>query len=222
MCQRYGFAAGGELKAGLDPAAVAVKEVRQSLLWRVYAEHFGALGYNGTGKGNARFSPIRDSAGMIVPTLYTGTSPAVALMETVLHDAPWPSSGFILMMPPPTEELRLMACLVNVQTLQLADFSSLGLRRLGLRKSQVIESDKAHYPISRKIAEWVFANRPDLQGIVWSSRQDDRGLTMVLFEPRLQANALRVWHEGENIAGGFALGELVDLIDLLGAGMIFG
>lgn len=210
------------MKVGLDPATVAVKEVRQSLLWRVYAKHFGALGYNGTGKGNARFSPIRDSAGMIVPTLYAGTSPAVALMETVLHDAPWPSGRFILTMPPPTEESRHMACLINVRTLQLADFSSLGLRRLGLRKSQVIESDKAHYPTSRDIAEWVYACRPDLQGIVWSSRQDDRGLAMVLFEPRLEAKAPCVWHEGESIAGGVALNELVELLDLLGAGMIYG
>lgn len=210
------------MTVGLDPAAVAVREVGQSLLWRVYPGLFGAIGHNGTGKGNARFSPIRDSAGRIVPTLDAGTSPAVALMETVLHDAPWPSSGFILTLPPSTKELREMACLVNVEPLQLADFSSLNLRRLGLKKSQVIESDKTHYPASRDIAEWVYAHRPDLQGIVWSSRQDDRDLAMVLFQPRIQANALHVCNEGENIADGLALDELVDLLDLLGAGMIFG
>ena len=192
----------------------------QSLWWRVHAKHCRATGHNGSDIGNARFSPIRDVHKAIIPTLYAGTSPSVALMETVLHDAPWPSSGYILTLPAPDNELRRMSCLVNMQTLQLADFSALGLRRLGLKKHQVIDSDKTHYPFSRNIAEWIYANRLDLHGIVWPSRQDDRGLAMVLFEPRLTAASLRVWHDGENIAGGYALDVLVDLLDVLGAGMI--
>ncbi|MHB1201321.1 MAG: RES family NAD+ phosphorylase [Polaromonas sp.] len=210
------------MTVGLDPSNVAVKSMSRSLWWRVHAEHFGTIGYNGSDIGNARFSPIRDVNDAIIPTLYAGTSPSVALMETVLHDAPWPSSGYILTLPAPENELRRMSCLVNMQTLQLADFSALGLRRLGLKKSKVIESDKTHYPFCRKVAEWVYKTRPDLHGIVWPSRQDDRGLAMVLFEPRLIATSLRVWHDGENIAGGYALEVLVELLDVLGAGMICG
>src|SRR5271156_7233951 len=37
--------------------------------------------------GNARFSPIRDSAGNVIPTLYAATTPQGALMETIFHDA---------------------------------------------------------------------------------------------------------------------------------------
>ena len=108
-------------------------------------------------------------------------------METVLHDVPWPSDGYILCMPPPDRELRRMACLVNVAPLQLADFTALGLRNLGLKKSRIIETDKTQYPYGRGVAQWLYTTRPDLQGIVWSSRQDDRGQAAVLFGSRLKA-----------------------------------
>ena len=206
----------------LNSAAIRAVTVSPGLWWRVYHTAHGALSYNGTEKGNARFSPIQDADGHTVPVLYAGSTPAVALMETVLHDAPWPSDGYILTLPPPDKELRRMACLVNVQPLQLADFSALGLRRVGLKKSDVLETDKTHYPHSRSVAQWLYAQRPDLQGILWPSRQDDRGKAMVVFAPRLKTTPLHVWHNGESIAGSPAIDELADLLDVLGAGVVFG
>ena len=209
------------MSLGLDPDAVAVTTIAPRLWWRVFTQHHGACCFNRTALGNARFSPILDAVGQIIPTLYAATTPAVALMETVLHDAPWPSDGYILTLPPREQELRRMSCLVNVKPLLLADFSALGLRRLGIKKARVIEADKTHYPYSRTIAQWLYANRTDLQGILWSSRQDDRGQTCVLFEPRLRSATLHVWQEGENIGEAHILDELVELLDVLGAGLIF-
>jgi hypothetical protein len=209
------------LTLGLDPAGVRALRVPPRLWWRVYPEPYGALGYNKTSKGNARFSPITDAKGKVIPTLYAATTPAVALMETVLRDAPWPSDGYILSMPPTGQETRRMACLVNALPLQLADFTALGLRKLGLKKPGIVETDKTGYPYSRSVAQWLYAVRPDLQGILWSSRQDDRGQAVVLFAPRLKVTPLHVWHQGESIAQSPALDELVDLLDALGAGVIF-
>ena len=206
----------------LDPAAIRAVTVTPRLWWRVYPEPYEATGYNSADTGNERFSPIKDAGGQVVPTLYAGTTPAVALMETVLHDLPWPSHGYILTLPPPDQELRRMACLVNVRALRLADFRALGLRKLGLQKSSVVETDKTQYPYSRQVAQWLYAARPDLQGILWSSRQDDRGQAMVMFEPRMKATPLHVWHEGAPIGQGVALEELIELLDVLGAGVIFG
>ena len=207
---------------GVDPAAVGAVTVPPRLWWRVYCEPHGAAVYNKTDKGNSRFSPLKGVNGKVIPTLYAGTTPAVALMETVLHDLPWPSDGYILTLPPPAKELRRMACLVNLQPLQLADFTALGLRKLGLKKSKVIETDKTLYPYSRGVAQWLYLNRPDLQGILWASRQDDRGQAIILFEPRLKATPLHVWHAGEPIGQSPALDELVELLDALGAGLVFG
>jgi hypothetical protein len=41
-------------------------------------------------KGNARFSPIKDSDGASIPTLYGGTSFDCAVMETLFHDVASP------------------------------------------------------------------------------------------------------------------------------------
>ncbi len=206
----------------VDPAAIRAVTVAPRLWWRVYREPFGPSAYNTTDKGNARFSPIKDAGGQIIPTLYCGTTPAVALMETILHDVARPSEGYILNLPAPDKEFRRMACLVNVHPLQLADFTALGIRKVGLKKSEVIETDKTQYPYSRDIAQWLYRMRPDLQGILWSSRQDDRGQAMVVFEPRLTATPLHIWQHGEPIAEGTNLDELADLLDVMGAGVIFG
>lgn len=210
------------MTAGLDAAAIGAVTVPPSLWWRVYSEPHGAAGFNKADRGNARFSPIKDAKRKVIPTLYAGSTPAVALMETVLHDLPWPSDGYILTMPPPHQELRRLACLVSPKPLQLADFTALGLRKLGLKKSRIIETDKTHYPYSRSVATWLYEKRPNLQGILWSSRQDDRGRAIVLFESRLKKTPIHVWHDGEHIAQSPALDELVELLDLLGAGVVLG
>lgn len=205
----------------LKSTAVSTVEVPRSVWWRVYSQQHGAKGFNGSGIGNARFSPWRDENDNLVATLYCGNTPQVVLMESVLHDLPVPSDGFILTLPPVDQETRRMACLVNSSPLVLADFSTLGLRRLGLSRSQVIDSSKAHYPQTRELARWVYEARPDVQGIQWTSRQDDRGLTIVLFEPRLASHSLHVWQEGEPISVPHVQTELYALLDVLGAGLVY-
>lgn len=94
--------------------------------------------------------------------------------------------------------------------------------KIGLKKSAIIETDKTHYPYSRSVAAWLYENRSDLQGILWSSHQDDCGQAIVLFEPRLKKTPICVWHDGGHIAQGPALDELVNLLDAFGVGVVFG
>jgi hypothetical protein len=44
--------------------------------------------------------------------------------------------------------------------------------------------------VTRQWAEQVYAAFPRLQGLLWSSRQDDRALAVVLFGSRVKASAL--------------------------------
>jgi hypothetical protein len=67
----------------------------------------------------------------------------------------------------------------------------------------------------------VYEARPDVQGIQWTSRQDDRGLTIVLFEPRLASHSLHVWQEGEPISVPHVQAELYALLDVLGTGLVY-
>jgi hypothetical protein len=71
------------------------------------------------------------------------------------------------------------------------DLSTVGLRRLGLRRNQLIDTETTQYAVTRRWAETLYAQYPDIHGLQWVSRQDDRALAIVLFEPRIAAGTLQ-------------------------------
>jgi hypothetical protein len=142
-------------------------------------------------------------------------------METVLHDVPSPSAGFILTLDPRTESRRA-AHLRTAVPLRLADFTALGLRRLGLHCRDVIDSDKSGYAATRQLAAWLYARRPDLQGIWWTSRQDDRAQALLLFGTRLPPSPLTLLAADQRFDQGPHLAALIGLLDRLGAGLHVG
>lgn len=202
----------------LDPAQVGRGQWEPRALWRVYAQVHGPAGFNGTNRGNARFSPI-ENVGAIIPTMYLATSVQAALMETVLHDAPVPSAGFILTLEP-AKDPRRISRLQSTMPLQLADLSTVGLRRLGISRSDVVDSDKTHYPVTRQLATWIYANCPDVQGLAWTSRQDDSAQAIVLFEPRLAGGTLAVLDQDAEFFSGPHHAALIDLVARLGASLM--
>lgn len=203
----------------LDPGHVGRVHWESRTLWRVYAQVHGPVGFNKSNRGAARFSPIEHDAATI-PTLYAATSVQAALMETVLHDAPHPCAGFILTIDP-AKDLRLICRLQMTAPLTLADLSSVGLRRLGISRSDVVESDKTFYPVTRQLASWIYANCPDVQGLAWTSRQDDSAQAVVLFEPRLSGAALALAEPPADFFSGPHQVALVELLSRLGASLIF-
>ena len=202
----------------LDPAKISMIDPAPPLLWRVYPRRYGVDGFNGTRLGNARFSPL-EVAGAIVPTLYAGSTLDVALMETVWHDAPTPSHGFHLVLKEATEPRRV-GSLKPSAALHLVDLTTVGLRRLGLARCDVIDSDQVDYPITRQLSAWLYENKPDAQGICWISRQDDEGRAVVLFEPRLGSVKLVVDTEDEVFTDGPHLDALLTLAERMGASVI--
>jgi hypothetical protein len=201
----------------LNPANVGIVKWPARALWRVYAPAHAPEGFNGTNKGNARFSPI-EYAGAIVPTLYAATTVQAALMETVLNDAPAPSAGFILTLDPSTEPRRL-AQLRTAGPLQLADLSTVGLHRMGLTRSDVVDSDKQHCAVTRQLASWVYAQCPNVKGLIWTSRQDDSAQAVVLFAPRLPSGALGVVCQDQEFTNGPHHAALIELLARLGASL---
>ena len=205
---------------GLLASAVSTVSVPRSVWWRVYSQKFNPLDFNGTDQGNARFSPIRDKDRSISPIIYCGSTPKVALMETVLHDVPLPSDGYIHISPTREKEMRNIVGLSNRDPMTLVDLSTLGLRRLGLTRSQAIDSDKTHYRDTRQLAQWLCEARPDVQGIQWTSRQNDNGRAIILFETRLPPGSLEIHAAASNIADERWQVELCELLDVLGCGLI--
>ena len=157
-------------------------------MYRVHDAIYAGDQFNPSPKGNARFSPILDPSGNVIPTLYAATTPRGALMESVFRDVPY-RIGFKHV---DTKRLDGKTCsrLLFQTDFQLLDLSKVALRGLGIPPRQLIDTTKAHYPSTRGWAEQVYAAHPHIQGFLWSSRQDDRALAVVLFGSRVKESDL--------------------------------
>ncbi|WP_025806336.1 RES family NAD+ phosphorylase [Pseudomonas chlororaphis] len=160
-----------------------------TLLHRVHQDKYKADQFNPGRLGNARFSPIENDKGEAIPTLYGGTTADCAMMETIFHDVPHApglktiDKGKLVGQVHSEVELT--------QDLQLVDLASVPLRKLGVSRKQLIDTEKDQYPATRKWAEALHQKCPQAQGLSWISRQDDTARAVVLFGDRIPADALR-------------------------------
>lgn len=173
--------------AGLTVTTFKLSESYE--MHRVHLERFAANEFNSVSIGNARFSPISNEKGDTIATIYAATTFECAVMETVFHDVPF-EAGF-----KPMDKSKLQRQLhskIKVTCdLLLADLGTVALRKLGVSRTELIESDKDQYPCTRKWAEAIHAQREDIQGLFWVSRQDDRARNVVLFGDRISGNVLQ-------------------------------
>lgn len=170
---------------------------RGQSIHRVHRDAFGAAQFNPGVAGNARFSPIVDATGQPIPTLYGGSSFACAAMETVFHDVPF-APGL------KTVDKRQLDghaySVVRPRTdLQLADLSHIALRKLGISRSQLIDTEKNCYPQTQLWAQAIHAQFPAIQGLCWVSRQDDTARALMLFGDRLQPDTLEPYGQSQSL-----------------------
>ena len=160
----------------------------RQVLHRVHRDLYKADQFNPGLKGNARFSPIRDAQGDAIPTFYAAVTFDAAAMESVFHDVSH-VPGF-----KHYDKCKLEGQLhseVKVKrALKLADLSSVALRKLGVQRKQLIDTEKNQYPATRRWAEAIHAQYPDIQGLSWISRQDDSARAVMLFGDRIPKGAL--------------------------------
>jgi hypothetical protein len=131
--------------------------------------------FNTSDKGEARFSPLRDQRGGIVPALYGAKSRTVALLETVFHDVHESSPRLIT-----RKSLvgRGLAKLVTPERYLLVDRRDDALADVGLERRQLVSTTPAHYPCTR---QWALALRGRRigsarpVGLIWGSRVAEMG-----------------------------------------------
>jgi hypothetical protein len=167
-------------------------EITPPELWRVHAGQYAPEQFHPGGSGNARFSPIEDSRGNAVPTLYAASSVAAALMETVLHDVPTPPGDYILDLARLEEAALCISVIQPRRPLLLIDLSTKGLQRLGLRRGDLIDTPVRAYPATRAWATWFHQVSPAAQGLVWTSRKDDDAKSIMLYGDRVRESTLKV------------------------------
>ena len=188
---------------------------------RIHLARFAAGTFNPGSKGNARFSPISNPQGRPIPTLYGGSDFDCAAMETVFHDVPF-APGF-----KNYDKRKLIgqthSVLVPGAALALADLSNVALRKLGVPRARLIDTDKDSYPTTRKWATAIHRRHPRLQGMVWMSRQDDRAQALMLFGDRVRAGLLAPQAASRDLVDGTGVMlELLALADLIGVSVVAG
>lgn len=161
---------------------------RGQVIHRIHLRLYGASEFNPGIKGNARFSPIQTAQGAGIPTLYGGTTFDCAAMETVFHDVPFVPGLKTLDKQKLVDQVY--STVTPQRSLVLADLSATALRRLGIRRSELIDTEKDQYPGTRRWAEAIHTQCPAVEGLCWVSRQDDRGLAIILFGDRVTPHDL--------------------------------
>jgi len=191
------------------------------VLHRVHQSKYQADQFNPGVHGNARFSPIQNEHGKPIPTMYGGTTMACALMETVFHDVPH-TAGFKSFDKDKLVE-QVHSTIQVEQEFQLVDLASVPLRKLGVTRKQLIDTEKDQYPATRKWAEAIHRQCPQAQGLSWVSRQDDSARAVVLFGDRIPAGALRPNGNSRSLLDdGDIYDAMLDLADRIGVNIVQG
>ena len=207
-----------------DAGSPALRTVQRGAWWRVYTVsprtgRFAPQAFNTSGCGQARFSPLR-AGRRVVPVLVAAQTLDGALMETVLHDVPFPSEGHIhdlqrdLQSDLHASRVRLTA------PLQLVDLSKLGLQRMGLRVSQMCETDACDCARTQAWARWLRTTVPQAQGLYWMCARQPECAGLMLFGDRAAAGVVAPTAEPSlHVGHAQVLGALLALLHRLGCGV---
>lgn len=186
----------------LDPATMKVgKETYIHLkagveLHRIHLTSFGSTQFNDTAKGTARFSPIRDVHGTIIPTIYGGESFECATCEIILRSPSAlptnPATGLptLQIVPPSDHANRSHSVVRTTADLKLVDLSIAGQRRIGVNKNALLAGPEITYSATRGWAERIHAVCPTAQGLHYISSQYGPHFAVVLFGDRLGPGTL--------------------------------
>lgn len=188
-----------------------------AVLERVHKSHFGPTTFNDTSLGNARFSPIRNRSGEIIPTIYAGFTFNVAVMETALSNVPY-RPGIKTINETSVTDLVHSTLTTNID-IPLVSLSNKALRKAGVHPQDITQSEKDKYPLTRALAEKIHANVPDAHGLIWVSRQDGDDNAIVLFGDRVSPSALIHCADSRKLLED-AFDDFTAVLDAIGAEMI--
>jgi RES domain len=192
-----------------------------AVLHRIHLDDYAADAFNPGIKGNARFSPILNAAGKPIPTLYGGTTFDCAAMETVFHDVPFAAGLKTFAKHKLLDQLH--SALTATVVLTLADLRNVPLRKLGVERKQLIDTEKDTYGQTRKWAAAIHAQHAHIQGLCWTSRQDDSAIAVMLFGDRIGRGVLRLHAPSRSLLDDApAYMELLALADMIGVRVVAG
>lgn len=156
---------------------------------------FGATEFN-PGLGIGRFHPFEDGTGYRVPVLYGADTFDGVLSETVFHGVGVGGRGSMEGHSRVVRHSSLRPLVVSTlsprRALVLVQLHGHGLRRLGVDRSVLIDSDADAYESTVLWARAFHRVHRRLDGLIWVSRQHDTSRAVVLFGDRVDRRDLEV------------------------------
>ena len=154
-------------------------------LHRIHHGDYGSCQFNETDRGNARFSPIRDVRGDIIPTIYAAQSFRCASCEIILRapDAV-PAPGALTVVCPQDFAAYQHSAIQTRRDLKLVDLTAMGQRAVGLMGNALLSGGTLHYPATRAWAEAIHTHVSWAEGIFYTSYQCGPEFALVLFGDR--------------------------------------
>lgn len=143
-------------------------------------------------------------------------------METVFHDVPTPPVDYILDIERLRDSQIVVSRIRPEHILSLVDLSTKGLKRLGLQRSDLIDTPVKTYPDTRAWAAWLHLQSKKANGLQWTSRQDDEARALMLFGDRIAESAFSAEIVREPIFEGERLDTLLALAERIGIERVIG
>lgn len=151
-------------------------------LHRTHARTFGPAQFNPCLGQPSRFAPFTDPSGACVPTLYAATTQEAAAFESIFHDiAPAARYKTVRL---DTIVARAVSTIVPTRDLRLINLFAPDLKAWGLERANLIDTPKSTYLQTALWAAALHAAFPDIDGLIWTSRQCDPDRCVVLFGDR--------------------------------------
>lgn len=89
---------------------------------------------------------------------------------------------------------------------------ALGLRRLGLHRQELIDTEADHYPRTARWAKAFHQAKPNADGLVWMARLADPA-AMVFFGDRIKESDFAVVGDAIHLGSGEGLTRVMDLAE---------
>lgn len=159
-----------------------------AVLWRIHAASLAGDTFN-PGFGFSRFAPIGPKTKR-VPTVYAADGFEAAVYETTFHDLE-PAQPFKTY---PLGKLADVRCSVLrvANPLALSSFLTPDLMKLGIARSQLIDTPAREFPDTRRWSAALHRKDPATQGMLWESRPYPSSLAIMFFGDRMPPGALSV------------------------------
>lgn len=164
-------------------------------LHRIHLDRFGSADFNGTVNGNARFSPIRDAAGVIIPTIYAAETFECAVCEIILRCPDTPPRNRTIAASPeivyPTDyRFHAHSRVRTRHDLNLVALTALGQRMIGVNGNALLAGPRSSYGVTRGWAERIHASCRGAQGLFYTSYQYGPEYALLLFGDRVPDDIL--------------------------------